>query len=366
VNSVSKTTAGTVSKALADDPALLAMMIEDAERSGPLWNATAYWRGYAKRIKMELARSGLANLRTNQRLLKGFALGGIPEPEMPQAGWKRAAWRLLQAGPGVRQMLAEHRRVRGALHARHCETSQQHARMAMDEIARAFPELRPPAGIANGGADDAFLWRDSTIVPQFTMYVARTADFYAKVDSKDVTSILEIGPGLGLSSLAHMALNPHLRLIVNVDIAPVLYLSTQFLKSIDGVEVIDYRALRGADRIALKAPTEGVRIYQAASTQMPRLDGTIDALFNAFSFQEMETDVCRGYAAEALRMVRGGVMLHGWIAGHKAGAGGQKAPVTLAFLESLFRDAFPKVAQIDGFWPRFYDGDPALTRLMTK
>lgn len=354
------------SRPLADDPALLSMMIEDAERSGPLWTATAYWRGYAARITAELARNGLANLRTNQRLLKGFALGGIPEPELPQAGWKRVAWRILQAAPGVRQMIAEYRRVLGGLYARHLETSRQHARMVMDEIARAFPDLKPPAGIANGGADDAFTWRGAILVPQFAMYLARAADFYARFDRKNVTSILEIGPGLGLGTLAHMTLNPHLRFVVNVDIVPVLYLSTQFLKSIDGVEVLDYRALRNAERIAV-APANGrLRIYQLAPAQMQRLDGAIDVLFNAFSFQEMEADVCRSYAAEALRLVRGGVMLHGWTAGHKPGAGGQKAPVTLAFLESLFKDDFPNVAQLDGFWPRLYDGDPDFTRLMTK
>ncbi len=356
----------TVSKPLADDPALLAMMIEDAERNGPLWTATAYWRGYARRITEELARSGLAGLRTNQRLLKGFALGGVPEPELPQAPWKRAAWRALQSAPGVRQMIAEHRRVLAGLYARHRETSQQHARMAMDEIARAFPDLKPPAGIANGGADDAFMWRGSTLVPQFVMYLARTADFYARLDRKNVTSILEIGPGLGLSTLAHMTLNPHLRMVVNVDIVPVLYLSTQFLKSVDGVDVADYRALRGAERIAVEPASGSVRIYQLAPPQLQRLNGAIDILLNAFSFQEMEADVCRSYATEALRLVRGGVMLHGWTAGHKAGAGGQTAPVTLAFLESLFKDAFPNVAQLDGFWPRLYDGDPALTRLMTR
>jgi len=363
---VSETGARTVSKALDDDPALLAMMVKDAEHSGPLWTATAYWRGYARRISTELARGGLANLRTNQRLLKGFATGGIPEPELPQSSLKRAVWRTLQAAPGVRRMLAEHRRVLGALYARHRETSQQHARMAMDEIARAFPGLRPPAGIANGGADDAFLWREFTLVPQFTMYLARAADFYARIDSKNVTSILEIGPGLGLGTLAHMALNPHLQVIVNVDIVPVLYLSTQFLKSVDGVEVIDYRALRDAERIPVEPASERVRIYQLAPAQMPRVDGAIDVLCNAFSFQEMEANVCRSYAAEAVRLVRRGVLLHGWVAGHKIGAGGQSAPVTLAFLESLFRDAFPNVMQLDGFWPRLYDGDPALTRLMTK
>jgi hypothetical protein len=80
----------------------------------------------------------------------------------------------------------------------------------------------------------------------------------------------------------------------------------------------------------------------------------------------MEPEVCRNYAAALLRIVERGVLLHEMAAGHRRGAGGQKEQVTLSFLESLFREKFPNVARLDGFWPRFYDGHPEMTRLLTK
>jgi putative sugar O-methyltransferase len=353
-------------KPIADDPALLELMMKDTQGSGLLWTATTYWRGYSARILRELTRVGLTDLRANQTLLKGFALGGMPRPELPAAAWKRAVWRTIQSLPGVRQIVAENRRVLAAEYAHHRETRRQHARMVMDEIADSFPNIRPPAGVANGGADDAFTWRGHTLVPAFVIYLSRAADFYTRVAPTDVTSIIEIGPGLGLTSLAHMTLNPGLRVIVNVDIPPVLYLSTQFLKSIEGVEVIDYRALRGQDRIVPERATNAVRIYQLAPWQLPRVDGVFDFFFNAFSFQEMESEVCRNYAAQALRLVERGVLLHSMAGGHKVGAGGQKTPVTLGFLESLFQEKFPNIARLDGFWPLRYDGDSAMTRLMTR
>ena len=353
-------------KPIADDPALLALMVADAAPSGPLWTATAYWRGYSARILRELERVGLADLRTNQALLKGFATGGMPLPELPAAPWKRAAWRTLQALPGVSQIVGEYRRVLAAEYARHRETRRRHARMVMDEIARAFPDLRPPGGLANGGADDAFVWRGHMIVPAFAMYLSRAADFYARVPAREVKSIVEIGPGLGLGSLAHIALNPSLRVVVNVDIVPVLYLSTQFLKSIGRLDVVDYRMVRARERIVAEPASAGVRVYQLAPWLLPRIDGAFDFFFNAFSFQEMEPEVCRNYAAELLRIVERGVLLHEMTAGHKRGAGGQERQVTLSFLESQFREKFPTAARLDGFWPRFYDGHPEMTRLLTK
>jgi putative sugar O-methyltransferase len=353
-------------KAIADDPALLSMMIQGAQQSGPLWTATPYWQGYRDRILRELARTGLRGMRNNQTLLKGFAFGGMPRPELPATPVKRAIWRCLAGLPGVRRILAEHNRVFAAEYERHKATRRNLARVAMDEIAKSFPELKPPAGIANEDADDAFTWRGHVLVPAYAMYLSRIADFYASIAPKDVTSILEIGPGLGLSTLAHMTLNPHLRVVANVDIVPVLYLSTQFLRSIDSVDLVDYREMRDHVSIVAEPAENGVRVYQMAPWQLPKLEGQIDFFFNAFSFQEMEEEVVRNYAAEIFRLVDKGALIHSMSAGHKPGAGGQRAPVTLEFLTQVFSEKWPNVRPIDGIWPRVYGGSADLTRLMTK
>ncbi|MGD9921134.1 MAG: putative sugar O-methyltransferase [Pseudorhodoplanes sp.] len=353
-------------KAIADDPALLSMMVQGAQQSGPLWIATPYWQGYRDRILREIARTGVRGMRNNQILLKGFAFGGMPRPELPATPFKRAVWQMLAAFPGVRRILAEHNRVFAAEYERHKAARRNLARVAMDEVAKTFPDLKPPPGIANGGADDAFSWRGHLLVPAYAMYLTRIADFYARVPPAEVTSILEIGPGLGLSTLAHMTLNPHLRVVANVDIVPVLYLSTQFLRTIEAVDLVDYREMRDHVSISIEAPEDGLRLYQMAPWQLPKLEGQIDYFFNAFSFQEMEEEIVRNYAAEIFRLVDKGALIHSMATGHKPGAGGQRAPVTLEFLTEVFSEKWPRARPIDGFWPRLYGGSADLTRLMTK
>jgi hypothetical protein len=198
------------------------------------------------------------------------------------------------------------------------------------------------------------------------MYPSRIADFYTRIPPEEVTSILEIGPGLGLSSLAHMTLNPHLRVIANVDIVPVLYLSTQFLRSVDGIDLVDYREMREHVSITAEPAHDGVRVYQMAPWQLPKLEGQIDYFFNAFSFQEMEEDVVRNYATEIFRLVDKGALIHSMAAGHRPGAGGQRTPVTLEFLAEVFSEKWPNVRPIDGFWPQLYGGSSELTRLLTR
>lgn len=352
-------------KAITDDPALLSMMIQGAQQSGPLWIATPYWQGYRDRILRELDRTGLKGMRNNQTLLKGFAFGGMPRAELPSTPWKRTIWETLSALPAIRRILTEHHRVFAAEYERHKATRRNLARVAIEEVAKVFPDLSPPAGIANEGADDAFTWRGHVLVPAYVMYLTRIADFYTRIPPGDVTSILEIGPGLGLSTLAHMTLNPHLRIVANVDIVPVLYLSTQFLRSIAAIDMVDYRQMRERVTISIEPAERKVRLYQMAPWQLPKLEGQIDYFFNAFSFQEMEEEVVRNYAQEIFRLVDKGALIHSMAQGHKRGAGGQRAPVTLEFLTELFSEKWPNVRSIDGLWPRLYGGDANLTRLLT-
>ena len=245
-----------------------------------------------------------------------------------------------------------------AEYERHKATRRNLARVAMDEVARTFPDLKPPVGIGNDNADDAFTWRGHVLVPAYAMYLTQIADFYTRIPPKDVTSILEIGPGLGLSTLAHLTLNPYLRVIANVDIVPVLYLSTQFMRSIDGIDLVDYREMREHVSIAIEPAESGVRLYQMAPWQLPKLEGRLDYFFNAFSFQEMEEEVIRSYAAEIFRLVESGALIHSMAAGHKPGAGGQRAPVTLEFLTEVFSEKWPNARPIDGFWPRVMAAAP--------
>jgi len=351
--------------AVEDDPALLRALIDDAARTTAEWVPTAYWQGYAARIVAEIERAGLADFRVNAGLLKGFALGGVPRPTLPRAAWKRAVWRGLAALPGVSVIVAEHERLLRASHRAGVVAAVRHARLALDRLAEAHPGLAPPAGLANGGAEDAFAWRGHVVTADWVRQLARIADFYAARRESPVRAILEVGPGLGLSTLAHMALNPALETVVNVDIVPVLYVSTRFLASIPDLRLVDYLATREEATIRPQS-AGGVTVYQLAPWQLGRMEAELDWFFNAYSFQEMEREICAAYAAQAKRLCREGAVLHSSIAGHAPGAGGQRAPVTMADLVALFADAFPRQEPLAGVGAGLYDLEPGTAILLCR
>ena len=213
--------------------------------------------------------------------------------------------------------------------------------------------MTPPEGLANGGAEDAFTWRGHLVTANWLPHLARIADFYHAVPMDEVREILEIGPGLGLSTLAHVALNPKLRVVVNCDISPILYISTQFMKSIPGVDTVDYREVDAGSALSQHTASRPT-IYHVPAWQLADLELQTDAFFNAFSFMEMSQNICRKYAAIVARLPCNWILLHSLRAGHAPGAGGQEEPVTFAFLQQIFGEAFPVEFTLGAQWPTLY------------
>ena len=217
---------------IVDNPALFAALAADAKHSNPMLSSNRYWMPYTARIEREWNRSGLSNFRRNHKLLKGFAEGGVPSPAEPRAVWKRAVWRALEGFPGFGKMVAEYRRLNRVLYNSVVRYRTKVAEICFDDICRSFPEFRPVKGTGNGDADDLFVRDGVEISAAWVPYLARAADFYRSVPSNEVTTLIEIGPGIGLNTLAHVALNPRLHTVVNCDLPQVLYISTQFLTRI--------------------------------------------------------------------------------------------------------------------------------------
>ena len=186
---------------ISDDPPLLASMLADGTRTNEIWRPGSYWQSYCARIERELKHSGLAGMRANQAIVKGFSRCGVPLPTLPRSAAKRLAWKMIETAPYVSRVVAEHRRLLRAVYKQAVDAEIRFARLVLERIADTHPQMTPPEGLAFGGADDAFDWRGHVVTAEWVMQLARLADFYQVVPTSEVTAIGEIGPGLGLSTL---------------------------------------------------------------------------------------------------------------------------------------------------------------------
>ncbi|MCY4238048.1 MAG: hypothetical protein OXC93_06810 [Rhodospirillaceae bacterium] len=134
-------------------------------------------------------------------MLKGYAHGGVPEPTLPSNLAKRLAFRVIERAPGVSRVIAEYRRLLRAQHGTLLAQEKRLAAHMLDAVAERYPTLRLPDTTAGDGAD-LMRWRDQDVAAAFVVYLVRAADFYAAVPAGHVRSLMEVGPGLGFSTLA--------------------------------------------------------------------------------------------------------------------------------------------------------------------
>lgn len=354
---------------ITNNTELLDLLQEDSNKSTGLWQPTSYWKPYCRRICSEIKKSGLDNFRVNQLILKGYGSGGPIMPVKSNTPWKRFIWESIEKLPLFNRSIDRYKKIIRVYHRQYLQNEEKIARLVLDNIAEKFPDFVIPTGIENGGAEDSFEWRGNTVCSAWVRHLSRIADFYAQVAPETVKTIAEIGPGVGFSSIAHKALNPHLKTIINVDIVPTIYVSGQYLDSIDGIHVVTYDQTKEMDVINVQsdaANTNDLTIFSLPPWEFDKVTGSIDFFFNAYSFQEMEKEICENYSRIIMNLVEKGVLLHSHVKGHKPNAGGQKEPIYLSFLEDLFRQKYPSVQKIDGIWPAYYDGDVEEIRLMHK
>lgn len=348
-----------------DDADLLRMIVEDSANSHALWQPTKYWANYAGRIVEAIGETGLAALRQQNEILSGFQTGDILGPTLPIARWKKAVWRAIEEAPVISSVIAGYRQ---AIEANLSIKQRYHNGLAMvvlDRIAESYPNFLIPEGHICGHPKDLILWRGHYVSASWVDYLFRVSDFYQEVPPSEIESFLEIGPGLGWTTVSHLALNPNFKLGVNVDISPVLYVSTQFLKSVGDLEVIDYRATRNMDKIVLEPGANKPRIYQIAPWQVPKLEGRLDLFANAFSFYEMETHICENYITAVKPLINKAVLLHASITG-KALDHGPREAISLDFLVDLFSDEFPNRKNLEFGWNEIYGRFSTAVALLTR
>jgi putative sugar O-methyltransferase len=350
---------------VAHEPELLELLLRDAKQAPALYRATRYWTNLLSGKGSVLTHERMASLRSDFEILSGFGHSGPIRPARPVAPWKRAIWSAAESLPLVSGIIAQYKGAIDSQFANGRRGSNGRALLALDQIAAAHPHLSIPQGVRSGAPLDLVKWRDRYVPAEFVDYLMRVSDFYKEVAPREVRSVIEIGPGLGWTTVAHIALNPHLDYFANVDIPYTSYVSTQFLKSIGGLDVVDYRRTAGLETIEPRRAARGVVVYQLAPWQVPKLRGSFGLLANAFSFYEMELEVCENYARVLAPLIEKAVLLHSAITGKALDHGPNKA-ISLDFLCGLFADRFPHRRNLDRGWNEVFGRVSTGVALLTR
>ena len=154
------------------------------------------------------------------------------------------------------------------------------------------------------GGCEAFLKLDELKIAHVYLKLLDTLDHMdAQINLSDVNSVIEIGGGFGVNVDLQLQLFPNIRKVLYVDIAPNLYVGTQYLKAKYGASVVDFKTTRNLETISFK-DDESLEIYCILPFQIELIKTKFDLFHNAHSFVEMSKEAVVNYGAQVKHLLK--------------------------------------------------------------
>ncbi len=124
-----------------------------------------------------------------------------------------------------------------------------------------------------------------------------------RINLKEVNSIIEIGGGFGVNIDLQLQLFPNIRKVLYIDIAPNLYVGTQYLKSRYGANVIDFKSTKNLESITF-SDDDSLEIYCILPMQIELVKAKFDLFHNAHSFVEMSREAVVNYGEQVKHLLK--------------------------------------------------------------
>ena len=290
---------------MQNDIALLDMMKKDQDNQQGLYHPGPYWKGYSSRTAKAIHFEGLKSFRSNPRIAKGYGDQVLIHPFDLSSldSWKEKLYKKIIEIPVFKKYFIEPY-IKHNL--RHFQETQKYKNLYFTNILgewfSQFSEKYnlPDTLIAN--PSNTVTIRDCKIGRCYLDAFLRLHNYSSQVDFSSVESVFEIGGGFG--AWAHTLLHcfPNIKKYLYLDIPPILYVGTQYLKNFYKEELISYRETRNMDSI--RFTSGGKReIIAVCPWQIERISANIDVFYNSASFQEMDEDMVINYSKHIKRMI---------------------------------------------------------------
>lgn len=324
-----------MSDSINNDPGLLEIFVQDMEGQSDVWKPTNYWKVNFRRIKHELDRVGLNGFRRNWNLIKGY--GNIPTLKRAVLGnsKKSKLLNLFTYIPPFNLIRNKYELFNDRLISDSAlNTQKQNALLyyLLSEGKYSNPILLKVEDSCVGNPISyEFNGRKytSNILHQIFQL---SLLFHSEGSSNSFKKILEIGGGYGaLPEILFKFHDGEIDYFVAVDIPPLVYITTQYLKAVFPGKVIDYREIRNMKTIT-ESDIQG-KILVIPPWVLPSLNIEFDLFWNSASFQEMEYNIVENYLDFVSKKAKN-IFINTLIEGHKKGVGGQDEPITFQWISN--------------------------------
>jgi putative sugar O-methyltransferase len=321
------------------DNELLTEMIADMKAQNALHRPTPYWDWYIDYILNGLKTYGIKDFRGHWEISKGFGDPILLEPwERPKNQFKVWAFKTVVGLPIFSSVAGQYRSMRDWYASQIRDYKARYYRAVIADLETGVLKNRDLPEMLVGSPGDTFDLNGQTYATLYLDFAARINTAAKRIPLDRVRSVFEVGGGFGGNAHLLVHLYPNIRKYLIVDIPPILYCETQYLKAFFGNAVRDYRAVKAQDEVSFR-DDDSLEFIVIAPWQLNQMnDCQIDVFWNSASFQEMEKDVVAFYAEEAAQKKPNWVYLYTLKNGLTGSASPQNEPVEADFIKGCFSD----------------------------
>ena len=279
---------------IKNDIDLLEIMLEDQEKQNETYRPGPYWKNYQIRYTKAIRKHGIDSFRSHPQICKAFAMSGIYWPEYTYTSDHRfipnikgRIKKVLMHLPLARSIIEDHKNVAKT----HFNRQQTYLASYM---LKAIKNINFPENTKNAGAANILkISKKKECATDYLYNLLRIQNFSQHVDFSSLKSVIEIGGGIGVFPHLLHHLYPNIKKFLYLDIPPMIYLATQYLKQFFNVR--DYRETRHEKEITF-SNNNVPEVICLCPWQIEKIKPSIDLLWNAASFSEMTEKIVKNYA----------------------------------------------------------------------
>jgi putative sugar O-methyltransferase len=299
-----------VQRQIVEDPALLEALLTDAERADGIYAPGPYWAAKSKTAAAQIRASGIADFRGASSAVGVSYTDSVPVDrrlELPSdikgLTLSRVLGRGSRASRGMRNHVALMFDNQVSLTQSMWEQWLEYKRQYLtdDERVRGLLAEYTLGDTLRGGCLDFVVIDGEPISCHYLELLLTHHHLAEQIEFGRYRTMFEIGGGFGANVHILISNYPNLRKFVYLDIAPNLYVGTQYLKSLYGSSVKTYSDLRDEKSIVFST-SDDLEVLCIAPHQIERLDVAVDIFENCHSFVEMPAAVVANYASHVTRL----------------------------------------------------------------
>lgn len=279
---------------IEDDEVLLRKMM-DTQKTVPLiYQPGPYWLKTTRASYRELLRKGIRNFRSmDNNVSQSYGDALVLDANSLYSGLRGTIARTVTNIFPMSQMLAAQKR----LTKRYIDDliiKESFVLNSSERVKYLLDRYKVSEGQLLGGVD-----RKSMVYgverSHHVIYMLDLLDnMVEKVTIDQASTFMEIGGGFGVNVFLMAQNFPQIKKYIYMDVAPNLYVGTQFLKANFGHSVTDFSIYEGQSTISFSENDE-LEIICLLPHQIQKIESDVDIFHNANSFVEMPKNVVRNY-----------------------------------------------------------------------